>query len=69
MVVYKKSNKISKRKKNSNNKVQQIAVTGFTIAGGIFVGLALAGMTAMWFVSVLFGLGFIFSLMELRKNA
>ncbi len=55
-------------KKKSNHKVQQIAVAGFAIAGGISAGLALAGMTAVWFASALFGLGFIFSLMELRKN-
>lgn len=66
--MHKESNKITTWNKNSNNKVYLIAVAGFAITGGIFVGLALSGMTAMWFVSALFGLGFILSLMELRKN-
>lgn len=54
--------------KHSNRKLIKVNAFVFAIACGASVGLALFGTTVFWLVALLFGLGFIFQLMELRKN-
>lgn len=53
--------------KNSAEPLQ-ITTLGFALASGISVGLGLAGKAIFWVGAILFGLAFIFSQMELKKN-